>query len=701
MLNSEPGSSSFLVWVILFCGGLVWVIVHFWSQFNVAAHTTKIDIFNRYAPRFATREREFTRCRYGYVGIFVVFFVAVSASPHIFVEVLEEIGKAPALQDIVDRLTKMIGDPKVVAELGVFPVIIAWVLTGAHGLPGLKHVEYWIRSFFHSLGKIPESVQWTVSQLKSSTFNYRQCLGLSDAQAAPIGKILGIETLSEHDVMADDVLQAWCRINCLTARLVGMEPGETIFQDQFMSAYSGELDEIISQRDELRPIIAEYSAVVIAGKDSNAEMPDSSMRAHVRRRVRNLRERLFVFIACGLRSSLSTDAEINNGLKSLGFDVRSAPATHRSIWHLVVFVLAYFCIMTLVAAMLARLFHEWAETDKLKENVAAILLVPTEKSEGIRWLWTVTSGMFSFAAVATAFAIRRARLTRHEWFHLDERQRERPFAAYCATALVAACVGMITLLCVNISMNYGFGPSQHSFPTRLNQAIVATYPWAPMAFVVALTSLFVVDDDYVRMSARRRIALILARGLLVGVIGGFIANELSSVRYRGLEETSPAREALRSAIPYAASLIGMLIFLQTSYVTWILQRLERKAQLSGDMSKRWLNLRTGDGDEKEIRLKEDGEICLSDGNGGNENSAGNWVQYPECQVLYWNRPIPFGRNFLRDTGFLKRVSGTIMYTQSNGSAVGDLVAQGEFMEDSSLANPDDDNRPPALKVVGA
>ena len=81
--------------------------------------------------------------------------------------------------------------------------------------------------------------------------------------------------------------------------------------------------------------------------------------------------------------------------------------------------------MTTITSQLAVLFHETVGTDQYKESF--VLLIPMEADREVRWLWTITSGIFSLAAVATAFAIRQARLNRFDWFDLELGNRERTF----------------------------------------------------------------------------------------------------------------------------------------------------------------------------------------------------------------------------------------------------------------------------------
>ena len=124
----------------------------------------------------------------------------------------------------------------------------------------------------------------------------------------------------------------------------------------------------------------------------------------------NWRQRLFVFLACGFRSSSATDLEVVQGLRRIGFDLKYQPVAPRNVTAFLSAVSVYLILMTTITSQLAVLFHETVGTDQYKESF--VLLIPMEADREVRWLWTITSGIFSLAAVATAFAIRQARLNR-------------------------------------------------------------------------------------------------------------------------------------------------------------------------------------------------------------------------------------------------------------------------------------------------
>ena len=699
-----------LIWPSSLTLGLIWLIAHFWSRFNVPTHTAKLEFFKKYAPRFATREREFTSARYGYVGLIAALYLIISFSPHLVREILSQLGSIGDAGWLGNLLGTEV-DQNEIFDMGVFPLLVAALFTGARTIVGLKDVEYRIRSFFHSLGKVPESVQSTVGQLKSSTFDFRSCCEFSEAQVTRLGEVLGMPNLSDDAVLSDDVLRTWCTIRCLTDRLGRIESGEIAIRDDFLEVYRDELREIIVERDDLQRLVSEYAGLIVGGEDDLMDMNGAGhrVRADARRRVRNLRERLFVFIACGFRSGAATDAEVTNGLRNLGFEIRVQREPDRGLGTLIGAVFLYLICMTSVAALLARQFHVWMGTDDLDSGLTMILMVPAPQDYAVRWLWTLTSGIFSFAAVVAAFAIRRARLNHHDWFRLDGPERERPFLTrYPWTAILSGLAGMVALFCVNVVMGYFFGPPaiNETIPIMLATGLTATYPWFPLAVIVAIASLYVVDDDYLNMPIKERVTLTAACSTIVGLVGGLIAYSRSTSHFNDLKqivglpaETTNALPLIEGALPYAALLIGLLVLIQALYMAVILQKIESSAQRSGNLTDRWLNLRTSTGEEQEIFLAKDGSLFALDSATAEAQSVGRWVQYPECQVLHWDVHLPFGRNVLGGTGMLQRESGVIVYTdQSESGAAGDFVAQGSLTERREAV---DAASLPRLQVVGA
>ena len=722
-------------WIACLIIGFIVIVVMFWSRFNMPTHTAKLEFFKKYAPRFATREREFRRARYCYISVVVAVYAALSVSPNIVAEILEGLRGVSFTKDFVEALVSTVGEPRALAPSPVFPLIVAAVLAFGGNMPGIARIEYSIRSFFHSLGKIPESVQATVKQLKSSTYDHRTCCDFTDPVRTK--EVLGFPVVSEETIMTDEVLRTWCTVCCLTDRLARIDTGQVAIREAFLGAYGTELEEIIAQRDELRRIVADYAAAVASAGDDPAKMNGDlhALRSDVRNRVRNLRERLFVFIACGFRSSAATDAAVSSGLRDFGFGIQVQPVPDRKVADLLGAIVCYVIVMSFVAVLLADWFHAWMGTEKIG-LAEAILMIPAQ--DGLQWLWTLTSGLFSLTAIVVAFTIRRARLNRHDWFNFDSPERRRPLLSrYTWTAFVSAFAGMVALFSVNFVMTFFYAPSEisGSFEMLFRVAVGGTYPWFPMALIVAFACQHVVDEDQLEVPAARRLALATAWSVAVAVVGLSLAYNLESARLKSTQPNLQAQatqlqqkidsadaaqpiEELQKeliltkaqlarlpeelpvigrAVPYAATLIGFLIFVQMLFVTLVLQTMERSAQLSGSLTDRWLSLRTSDGDEQEIVLQKGGALHSLDSVTGDKPRVGQWVHYPQCQVVHWETSLPLGAHKLRGIGLIERIGGVIIYTGLADGASGDFVAQGSFAE-----RPQPVSAPPPrrLSVVG-
>src|SRR5262249_53355924 len=260
------------------------------------SYDSQSEYFARYKPRFSTSHARYARAKWAYVGAIIVIYVAFTLVPELFsavsgIEASEAKGK------------------------GSFPLAVALAIITLQNVPGLKDLERRVRGMLHSVARIPECVRRTVAQMRTSPFNFK-----------PNGKVsqtrkLGIEVQPEvldRLILEDDVLHAWYSIGSLLCSLSENNRGRTGIDLLFFDYYKEELDSIAAKHVALAGLVREHLTECLRPDSAvGAESNDSATF----REIRDLRDRLYTFIACGVHSSVESDAGNLEIIKKLGFAI--------------------------------------------------------------------------------------------------------------------------------------------------------------------------------------------------------------------------------------------------------------------------------------------------------------------------------------------------------------------------------------------
>ena len=286
------------IWIITICFGAAAVGVCSWSRFDEPSYDSRSEYFARYKPRFSTSYARYARAKWGYVWALISVYFVFSLIP----EYVNAVRSGPKL-----------------IESSSIPMAVALGIITLQNVPGLNDLERQIRGFLHSFARIPEGIRRTVAQMRGSQFSFdpnavvlqTRKMGLKNGSSPKPG------TLSKL-IVEDDILHGWYSIGCLLFALSEPFQGKIGIDPLFFDYYKDELDSINARHVALAEPVRQHLATPINGSSRRSFAADHDDAA-VLRDIRDLRDRLYTFVACGVNSSIKTDAERFEILKRLGF----------------------------------------------------------------------------------------------------------------------------------------------------------------------------------------------------------------------------------------------------------------------------------------------------------------------------------------------------------------------------------------------
>lgn len=677
-----------IAWYAALAFGTLIVGNYAWSRFDEPSYEDKSQFFRLYAPRFSTPSRRYWNARLGYVVAIIGIFFFFSLFPR-FLFILTG-GQASD-----GGAANLVGSE--------VPLIVAALLIGLSNAPGLKHLEVKVRSALHALGRIPDGVRRTVGQLKSAQLdfdNYEESLG---HEVSRLAQVLGDGRLTLDLALTDSILRRWLKICCLLDRLAD-KGSETRIGESFFDTYEEELESIMMRRDAMIPRIDAYAANVMRRIPTDADQPfDASLSppgnglgdGDLVKDLRLLRNRLYTFIACGLRSSLKSELNVSQELIGLGFDVRPMPTIGgRQLLHLAGLFLLIVISLTVFTVLVTRLFNqEFVEPNAWPPGLERVIPVPQDFL--MQWLWTLFAACFYLAAVVGALFLRAIYIAKLKWFELDLEQRQRAYTRYIAPIIVGGVCGYAVLCLLQLLGGHLSPQPEGTSPApSLIAAMKQSLYWIPIAVIVSFSALWVSDAELT--SDRRGMKLLrgLAAGLVAAVFGGLISYLSSSQAQRemGMPVAPPEFE---TALVVANLMVAGFVALLASLLMVLIQFSEHRVQAHEALINKWLTLRSNDGSTLDICLASNGTAMRA----GEEQEeclrAGTWIHYPEGHVVRWEQPQQLGAHSLQGHGLLLRAGDTIMFEDcmTDAEQESDFVAQVSLKANGAAPQPETSEPP--------
>ena len=621
--------------VVSLCVGVVMVAIHSWSRFDQPSYHTPSEHFARYEPRFATSHALYVRAKWAYIGAVVGIYGILSLTPGMYSALS---GKA--------------------VDISSIPWIVALGIVTFHDIPGLRELEQRIRGFLHAKARIPEAVRLTVAQLKGSPFN-----SLSEIETAQIRKIIALLGGAQHDPTAirnlmqqDEGLLTWSKVGGLLFMFSESKRPATGIDLLFFENYKDELDSINARYAAFADRIADYL------RTRSIEVDDNSA---LLRDLRDVRDRLYTFVACGVHSSSKSDAERVEILKSLGFGVSYTPETI-DISPLIGLSIIAMMTLSVFTGYSAQLFRDhWLEL--LGPKWVSVFPIPSQPFE--IYVWSLSTAAFYLAAIFGGLSVRNTRIANRIWFDLNNLQRDRPILRYVTPTLLGAALGCITLFIIALVGGPAFKPSIGNF----SEAFIQSAPWFTLAVFIAFIAVAVSDTQVIDTqviddkSWRRKIIVNAACGAAVMVLVGFLNSQvvISNLLKARAGQDLPVPDSVENAGLY----LSLFLAAQIGFIAFILcvliQVVERFRMRPQSIAGKYLKVLTRQGLTFSMFFDPSGKASLLAEGAGveapREIRQGRWQHFPEGTAVKWSGGLAGDSHQIGNFGLISGCGGSVIY----------------------------------------
>jgi uncharacterized protein (DUF2062 family) len=628
-------------WIIAFVFGSVMVGIYSWSRFDEPSYDSQSEYFSRYKPRFSTSYARYARAKWAYVGAMILIYVVFSLVPELF-NTIVNMGTAG------DR-------PKTVEGL---PLAAALGLVTLQNVPGLKELERRIRGSLHSVARIPDCVRRTVAQMRSSLFTFEQ--GAYECQTKKLNSQLAINSQQSLTLTKltdeDEILHIWYCVGCVLGALSERRRDRVGIDAIFFAYYREEFDSIAAKHVALVELVRQHLSECLQG-NTPADLGTLT-------EIRDLRDRLYTFVACGVHSTVKDEADSLDIVKRLGFSIPDDPPKARL--H-VVGPLAGLSFISLAMLSIFTGCSTQAFSEYVLLRVGRVWIegfrVPTDTLGFFAWSWTTAA--FYFTTIFGALAIRNSKIARREWFDINDLHRERPLLRYVTPILVGTAFGSFTLSIIAVIGGPGF---KASFG-EAGGAIAQSLPWFPLATVMALIVVVLSDSEPKDDRFWRNTVVHGVVGALIMTLIGFLTSRLSiSISLAAFAEKKQlelTHEVFWTGI-YTSLFIAAQIGLFAFVLCVIAQVAERYITCARSFAGKHVDLVTGRGREFSIFLDESGEASLFAANrevSRNEavSRRGQWQLFPEGTAVKWSASSGEGHCTIGDFGLIRQYGDSVIY----------------------------------------
>lgn len=600
-------------WLASLSFGALIVGVCYWSRFDEPSYDDTSEFFARYKPRFSTSRRRYARARLGYVLAILIAFLIFSVAPEVLYALLPE--------GVAEKAPK--------PSEATLPLGIALVMIAFQTIPRLNEGERRIRGILHSIARIPESIRRTVAQLRGSPFNCSEIAIAAQTRKLNMqaGKATPQPTKLTELILEDDLLHMWYSIGCLLSALSENNQANTGIDPLFYDTYKDEFDSISDRHVALAPQVRKYFVELLRASSPGDVDRDTAVFGD----VRGLRDRLYTFVACGVRSSVKNDVEGLDLIGRLGFAIRPEPIDQRYLSAVGGLSAAALAVLSVFSVWVTQLFV--AHVLEYNPEMIAAFRVPTN----LFWqfYWSLSTAAFYFFAIFGALLIRRVYLGRREWFDINNFDRERPILRYAKPVLLGGSLGYLALVVIALLGGPVFGMrAVADIGEVLLNTVKDTLPWAPLAIVIAAIALWLSDSAIPDETLSYR--TILGRALIGGIVMMAVGDLTSSIAFRDAKNFGVTNI-------YVDAFIGVQISLITVVLCLIVQLSALYADSARSLVGKHIEALTRQGRQFCILLKRDGSAVLlkPGGDASDVVCQGHWQQFPEGTAVKWE--VPDGR----------------------------------------------------------
>jgi hypothetical protein len=645
-------------WIVALCVGVTVVWLNSWSQFDEPSYDTQTEALKPYKPRFTTYRTSYIRAKLSYISAFLALFLAFVFVPDLFFVLFPD--------------SKSLNSSPM-----ILPALIAVTLVAFTRTPVSKDLERRLRSFFHEIANIPEGVRKTISQIRRSDYlPHDDNLNVQTARLdfANGGKHFDRGLLA-HLLRDDLITKLWHSIGTLLFSLSPDNRAMVDINSSFLEIYKQELSSIYTKHNDLSKLVR-HRIDEIASNPASLRPPlvmDSDTL--LQNELETLQERLYVFIACAVRSSVKTETEASNVLRQLGF-VRAQPFRLRgnirttilmiiqlsSIGILILSVFTAFLTSAFIDSVLTPLGSDWT----------GAFLIPTSIPQTYAWTWT-TAIFYGITMLAT-IGVREARISQRKWSDLNAEHRQRPVEHYAGPALIGTTVGSATLVLVAAVDGPGFELSIKGL-SEIQEGLRLALPWFPLAGAMSLICLWLVDVDLKELDTR--VAILSAVGgcfmAIIGVCTAFYSVKTTAVLFAAQHQLT-INDMVQDTILKVSIFIAVQIGIITTLLCAVVQISHFFISKAQSLCGNALTMATFRGTPFTIKLDRGGSAQFESAGCANAATSprnGRWMRFPEGTVVRWDERT----SGIRDTtiGIFTCSEGDLVYEEYDGDIAGDAM----------------------------
>jgi len=496
---------------------------------------TERGLYKKFSPRDLTSNRLYGRALFLYVLVMELLFVGLSFFTDLGVLLYQD-SETKAIFD------KLAGTPS-------YPLFAATVVVGLQNAWFFKEFESHLRANLHKLAKIPAGVQGTVAALRRSAFSFDAYVPAVKRREPELRTLTVQNLLNIGDTLDRRWSKVCCVIYCLRKARSGQVPSDggfdySCFDENFFDEYAAEYEGII---DLHRALAVAYERVRdMEDKGQHSAQDLESTRQTILDDLEKLRERLYNFVACAVRSKKGSESEIVTALNKIGFRLPRIDNTPLDLISVVYTVGGLGVITYIFAEIGPALFADVATEDWR----AVLPYVPKGTSDAAQWL--IATFLCHGAAALTVLWYRIHLVRRNAWENLDAQVARRPELKYLFGSVLGALAGLAALLAFAllppvlaylagaeaVPPEPGTGPGT-AFMTLdmvVQRTLVPALTWIPVFFLTALSILYYRDAKPAELDWRHRIAYIAGHSVISAAIG-FVCARLYTTAYADVLDT--------------------------------------------------------------------------------------------------------------------------------------------------------------------
>lgn len=605
--------------------GALLVGVDSWSRFNQPSYNTHSEHFVRYEPRSATSHTLYRNARLAYVGANLLIYAIVSVTP----DVLGVFGIRPFGEN---------------ASGPTIPLFAALIIITLQNIPGLREIEQRIRSSLHTIARIPDAVRRTVAQMRGSPFSIRRDLtpALDRKTKVLFGNNCENPAAINRLIIDDEILQTWYRCAALLIALSESNRDRSGIDPLFFDHYKDELDSINARNAALAGDLAAYVADRCKG-----DVPDQH-ETTLFRDLRDLRDRLYTFVACGVNSSVNTEAERFDILRKLGFGV-AHPTDPINITPLVWSSFLALVVLSVFTGSSVYLFEKWV-LNPLPEGWKQAFPVPKLPFEIYAWTWSTAA--FYFLTIIGALAVRNTRVARRKWFDLNNLDRDRPYLKYMTPIILGTLFGCLMLTIIALLGGPAFQDASLSLAQlgkSVGKAVRETLPWYPLAIVMATVAVTLSDTQLTdeRRWLRRTLVNAAIGATIMTVVGFLCAYIVITAKIAAYaSKINYAANDIPAAIAIAGTYLDLFIALQIGVIAfilcWFIQVFERYRTRVRSFAGRRVTIATRQGPTSVMTFDGSGKAAIvpmlpvDEPGMAQQIREGRWQHFPEGTAVKWS-----------------------------------------------------------------